>query len=454
MITEDNRKWWVLAAMGGTLALIVLDETVIGVALPTIQKDLGMSQVNSHWIVNAYFLAITAFAAAAGKMADLFGYRRLFLAALTLFGLSSIACGFAQNGTWLITARAFQGLGAAVIFPFTYAMISTIFEPGLRGRALGIQTSVGGTFISLGPLVGGFFTDFLSWRWIFWINVPVVIVIGILVILAWREPERRADDKAVGVSRIDIKGLLLLVLALFTLVTAVMEVPDYSWSNPYILAGIVLGLVSFVLFLRLELKTRYPLIEISLFSQRTFSVMNAIVFMGEFGKMALIIFGAVFLQKHLNMSPFMTGVALLPAVVPSLFSSPVTGYLADKYDARKVSLYGLCLNAFAMFWLAFAVAFETYYYLIPGFIAWGCALPYHFVSARKAMVNALPPEHVGQGGGLTVTAQLLGGTSSIAICGTLYALTKDLSVLYAVSGSLMVLLAITGYLIFHNREED
>ncbi len=440
--------------MGCTLALIVLDETVIGVALPTIQKDLGMSQVNSHWIVNAYFLAITALAAAAGKMGDLFGYRKIFLAALVFFGLSSIACGFAQNGTWLITARAFQGLGAAVIFPFTYAMITAIFEADQRGRALGIQTAVGGTFISLGPLVGGFFTDFLSWRWIFWINIPVVLVIGLLVFLAWREPQKTEEEISAAFSRIDVKGFVLLVVALCALVTAVMEVPDYSWSNPYIIAGIVIGVVAFILFLRLEMRVPYPLIEISLFSQRTFSVMNAIVFMGEFGKMALIIFGAIFLQRHLHMSPFITGVAMLPAVVPTFFASPVTGYLADKFDARKVSIYGLSLNAFAMFWLAFAVSYENYYFLLPGFVAWGCALPFHFVSARRAMVNALPPEHVGQGGGLTVTAQLLGGTSSIAVCGTLYALTNDLSVVYITSGGLMVLLAISGYLIVRRITDD
>ncbi len=440
--------------MGGTLALIVLDETVVGVALPTIRKDLGMSQVNSHWIVNAYFLAITVFAAAAGKMGDLFGYRRLFLTALAVFGLSSIACGFAQNGTWLITARTFQGLGGAVIFPFTFAMITAIFQPQQRGRALGIQTAVGGTFISLGPLVGGFFTDVLSWRWIFWINIPVVLLIGLLIIIAWREPEKSVEEKAAAASRFDVKGLALLVLALCALVTAVMEVPDYHWTNPIILAGIVVGCVALVLFFRLELRTRYPLIEISLFYQRIFSVMNAIVFMGEFGKMALIIFGAIFLQRHLHLSPLTTGVALLPAVIPSLFTSPVTGYLADKYDARKVSICGLSLNAFAMFWLAFAVSFENYIYLIPGFVAWGCALPFHFVSARRAMVNALPPEHVGQGGGLTVTAQLLGGTSSIAVCGTLYALTNDLSVVYVTSGGLMVLLAISGYLIVRRISDN
>ncbi|MEH6548283.1 MAG: MFS transporter, partial [Sneathiella sp.] len=370
-ITDENRKWWVLAAMGGTLALIVLDETVVGVALPTIQKELGMSQVGSHWIVNAYFLIFTVLAAAAGKMGDLFGYRRMFMGALIIFGLSSIACGFAENSAWIIIARGFQGLGAAVIFPFTVAMITAVFPPEQRGRAFGIQTAIGGTFISLGPLVGGFFTEVLSWRWIFWINIPLIIIIAVVVLSAWREPHKPANEETSGFQQVDFKGLGLMIVALSTFVIAAMEGPDYGWDNPFIMAGFAVGLIAAIAFVFVETRLKNPLIELSLFSMRTFSVMNATVFMGEFGKIALIIFGALLLQDKFGMNPLIAGVALLPAVIPSLFSSLIAGSLADKFDARKISLMGLVLNCSAMVWMAVTVTLDNYYYLIPAFIAWG-----------------------------------------------------------------------------------
>ncbi|MCF8468939.1 MAG: MFS transporter [Sneathiella sp.] len=448
-IHDGNRKWWVLAAMGGTLALIVLDETVVGVALPTIRRELAMSQVNSHWIVNAYFLVFTVLAAAAGKMGDLFGYRNLFLAALGIFGLSSIACGFAESGPALITARAAQGLGAAVIFPFTVAMITSVFAPAERGRAFGIQTAIGGCFISMGPLVGGFLTDVLSWRWIFWINIPVVLIIAAVVIAAWREPAKKADGTR---GRIDFKGLAALIIGLAALVGAVMEVPDYGWGNSYIIAGIIIGLVSLAVFIALELDIREPLFDLALFSMRTISVMNSVVFMGEFGKIALIVFGALFLQQVLGFSPLMAGAALLPAVVPSLFASLVVGNFADRFDARKISLIGLALNAGGMIWFAVFLNFESYVLLIPALIAWGCALPFHFVSTRRAIVNSVPSGKLGQSGGLTMTAQLLGGTVSMAVCGTILAGTGRFDGLYWLSGALMALVAANGFLRLRREE--
>ncbi|USG60050.1 MFS transporter [Sneathiella marina] len=444
-ITDENRKWWILAAMGGTLALIVLDETVVGVALPTIQKQLGMTQVGSHWIINAYFLIFTILAAAGGKMGDIFGYRRMFLGALTIFGVSSIACGFAQNGTWIIVARGFQGLGAAVVFPFSIAMVTAVFEPEQRGRAFGIQTAVGGTFISLGPLVGGFFTEVLSWRWIFWINLPLVLIIATVILLAWREPQKPETTNASGLQQIDFKGLGLMVLALCSFVVAAMVGPDYGWDNPFIITGFAVGLATTIVFVMVETRLKNPLIELKLFSIRTFSVMNAIVFMGEFGKMALIIFGALLLQKNFDMNPLIAGIALLPAVVPSLFSSLVAGSLSDRFDARKISLIGLLLNCSAMIWMAVTVTLDNYYYLIPAFIAWGCSLPFHFVSTRRAAVNSVPADKLGQSSGLTMTAQLLGGTVGMATCSALYASTGYFTSVYLVTAAVMGIVALVGF---------
>ena len=181
VISDANRKWWILAAMGGSLGLVVLDETILGVALPTIREDLAMSLVASHWIISAYLVVFTGLAAAAGKTGDLVDIKTFFVAGVLVFGLSSIACGFALNGAWLITARAIQGIGAAIIFPTSVAMLAKVFPPEQRGLAFGIHVACGGTFMALGPLAGGFMIDVLSWRWIFWITLPVAAAVALIV---------------------------------------------------------------------------------------------------------------------------------------------------------------------------------------------------------------------------------------------------------------------------------
>ena len=199
--TLGVRRWWILAAMGGVLGLVVLDETVVGVALPTIRDELGMSQVAAHWVVNAYLLVFSGLAAAAGRLGDIVDIKRLFIVGVLIFGVASLASGFARDGAWLITMRALQGMGAAIVFPTSVAVIPLVFPPEQRGVAFGIHTAIGGVFMSLGPLVGGFFTETLSWRWIFWINLPVVVAVALVMSAAWMAPTREGRR-----SRVDLPG--------------------------------------------------------------------------------------------------------------------------------------------------------------------------------------------------------------------------------------------------------
>ena len=201
-IDDENRKWWILIAMGAVGGLILLDETVVGVALPTIREHLGMSSVASHWIVSAYLLVFTGFAAAVGKIGDVIGLRTAFVVSMAIFGLSSLAAGFAADGAWLIAARAVQGLGAAVIFPASFAMVTIVFPKEQRGMAIGILAAVGTVFLAAGPLVGGLLTEVFSWRWIFWVNAPIVVLITLIVSAAWVDPPRKGARPSIARLRI------------------------------------------------------------------------------------------------------------------------------------------------------------------------------------------------------------------------------------------------------------
>ncbi len=446
-INDGNRKWWVLAAMGGVLALIVLDETSVGVALPTIRDDLAMSQITAHWVLSAYLLALTAFAAASGKFSDIFGRRNIFMVGIALFGIGSVASGFAQNGTWIVSARVVQGLGASIIFPSCMAMITAVFPPNERGLAYGIQTLIGGVFISLGPLVGGFFTQELSWRWIFWFNLPLVICIALVVIAAWVEPTR---DQTAKQKKIDYPGLVMLIIGLGALVLGIMEAPNAGWASLQTIGLLIGGVVVMIAFVFVELRTDMPMIAVGLFRHGTFSSANLVIFTGEFTRIAIVIFGAMFLQIEYGMSPLDAGIAMVPAAIPSLFTAIPAGRLADRFGARWLALPGLLANAAVMLWIAYVVHDHRYDLLVPAFVIWSATLPFQYGPIRRAVMNTVSEDQHGQAGGVNVTAQQLGGTVGMTVCGTIYATTGDFQSVYWATGGLAVLVLIIGFFALKN----
>ncbi len=444
-MNESHRKWWILAALSGVLAMVVLDETVVGVALPTIQRELGMSLVSGHWVINAYLLVFTVFVTTGGKLGDIFGHRWLFVSGLAIFGLASLASGFAEDGALLITARAIQGIGAAVIFPASVAMITAVFPVEQRGLVFGIQTAVGGTFMSLGPLVGGMFTEIFSWRWIFWINLPIAIGIASLVLAAWVPPPRDTRTSLIDkLSSIDYRGLVTLVAGLGALVFAIMEAPDRGWLTPLTLILLLGGAVNVVAFVIIELRSSKPLIELDLFRNRTFTACNLVVFAGQFSKFAVVVFGALYLQHVLHFSPIQAGIALLAAVVPTLVTSIPAGRLADRFGVRWLSLTALLLNGSAMLWISYFVGWKGFGLLVPGLVIWGLALPFHFVPVRRAIMGTVSADKHGQAGGINLAAQLLGGTVGMTVCGTLLATTGDFRIVYLVSAGLALVVLFIG----------
>jgi len=441
MITEANRKWWLLGAMGAILGVILLDETVVGVALPTIQADLHLDVVDAHWVVNIYVLLLAGVAAAAGRFGDMVGHRLLMAAGLLIFGFASLACGFADSGFWLITLRGIQGVGAAIIFPVSLAMVTMSFPEQQRGMALGTYGSVGTVFLALGPTVGGLLTEYGSWRWIFWVNPPIVIAVALVVLTAWRDPPR-----VHGTERLDRTGFVLLVGGLSVLIFAIMEGPDRGWSSPAILPLLIGGIVLLVAFFFVERRKAAPLIDVALFSNKTFTACNLAIFTAQYTKMAMFVFGAAYLENTIGMSPLMAGLALLPTVAPQIITAPLAGKASDRFGARWPTLLALFVMAVALLAIGIAMTQESYILIFPGLLAWGLTQAFLFVPPQHAVMTAVPPGKQGQAGGIAMSAQLIGGTVGMAVCSTLFTTTHDYRVVFLSAALFTGFVLVIGFL--------
>jgi EmrB/QacA subfamily drug resistance transporter len=436
-IAEGHRKWWILAAMSGVLGLVVLDETVVGVALASIGPDLQMSMKAAHWVINAYFLTFTCLVAVCGRLADSLGRREFFVLGVAVFGLSSGAAGFAQTGTWLVAARAVQGVGAAILFPTSWAILTSAFPLEQRGFAFGIQTTVGGMFMALGPLVGGSLSQYASWRWIFWVNLPVVAAVAIIVWLAWAQQmqgKRSADEEG----GMDWFGLGTLVGGLTALVVVLMEGEGWGWKAPATLVLAAAALVLLALFVLTETRRPGPLIELSLLANPSFTGGVMSFFMFQWSKLAVFVFVALYLQEVLKDSPINAGWIVMVAILPTLLTSLYSGKSADRFGSRRPLTAGLFLQGAALIVVGFAMIKASHPVIVAALVIWGAAMPFASVPARRALLSAVPRAQQGEASGVNLTIQMLGGTIGVALCGTLRIVTGRYASLFFLTGALLL----------------
>jgi len=441
LINENNRKWIILFAASLAFGLIMLDETVVAVALPTIQHDLSMSLVLSHWVINSYLLVIAGFIAVGGKLGDIIGYRTLFVAGVLIFGIFSLAAGFAQSATWILTARALQGFGAAVIFPASMALLALTFPASQRGLAMGVYGAIGSIFIALGPLVGGFLTDEISWRWIFWINVPVIAIIILVFLASWREPTFETARP-----KIDLPGLVTLVLGITPLVTAIMQGAEWGWDSYIIILLFIMSAVMLTLFYIIELRAKEPLIEVDLFRNETFLSSNLAIFTGQFTKIAVIVFGALYFQEALKMNPLQAGAALLPAMIPIPIVAVISGRLTDKYGPRYPTLSGLLISGVALLLMGLTVGSDSYRLLVPTLILWGISLSSIFAPALTAVMLSVPNEKQGQASGIVLTAQIFGAAIGLAILSALLQQLHNYRPVFLLTSGIVFFTLIVGWM--------
>ncbi len=441
IIKDQNRKWIILGAASLAFGLIMLDETVVAVSLPTMRNDLSMGLIQSHWIINSYLLVIAGFIAVGGKLGDITGYKALFVTGIVIFGIFSLAAGFAHNAAWILTSRALQGFGAAIIFPASMALLALSFPAEQRGMAMGIYGAIGSTCSALGPLLGGYLTNDISWRWIFWINFPLILLILVVFLAVWREPKLDAPRP-----KIDIFGLITLVVGISSLVLAIMQGAEWGWGSTTIIILFLAAALFLITFYIVELRVREPLIEVDLFRNETFSSSNLTIFTGQFTKIAVIVFGALYLQKILEMDPLKAGIALFPALFPIPIMAVLAGNATDKYGARYPVLIGLLLAALALFFMGLTAGIDRYEFIVPTLLLWGISVAWMFAPALVAVMNCVPAEKQGQASGIVLSAQIFGATIGLAILSALLNGFNSFRVVFIVTAAVAFLTLIVSWL--------
>jgi EmrB/QacA subfamily drug resistance transporter len=422
ILAEENRKWWTLGALAFALFMIMLDNTVVNVALPSIQRDLGVGLSELEWTVNAYALTFAVLMLSGGKLADFFGRRRVFLLGLLIFTLSSLACGLATTGEVLIGARTVQGVGAALMMPATLSIISASFPPHQRGMAIGIWAGVSAMALAIGPLIGGLVTEHIDWSWIFFLNVPI----GVLGLIVGRVVIRESRDTSAD-QRLDIPGLLASAVGLFALTFALIEANAYGWTDPVIIGLLVLSAVSLAVFVLLERHQRSPMLDLSLFRSSTFAGANVVALLVTLAMFGVFFFMSIYMQNILGYSATKTGAAFLPMTILIILIAPIAGKSSDRIGSRALMTAGMLCLAGSLAIFSRLGLDSTFWALFPGLIVRGFGMALVMTPMTAAALGSVPVEKSGVGSGVLNTFRQVGGALGIAVMGAIVASYVDLS---------------------------
>jgi EmrB/QacA subfamily drug resistance transporter len=412
--STNRRRGWTLAIVSIGLFMVVLDNLVVNVALPSIHHDLGASIQALEWTVNAYVLSYAVFLLTGAALGDRFGRRRMFIAGIALFTFSSAAAALAPTSGILIAARATQGLGAAVVTPLTLTLLAEAFPPQRRGVAIGVWSGISGIAVALGPLVGGAVVQAASWQWIFWINVPIGLVLAPLA--AARLGESRGPAR-----RLDLPGLGLASAGLFGIVYGLVRSQSLGWTRPEIVIALAAGALLTLAFVGYELRTREPMLPMGFFAKRAFAVTNAVSLAMFFGMFGSIFFLSQYLQNVLHNSPFHAGLKLLVWTGATMVVAPLAGFFSERYGSRLFMAGGLGLQALALGWLAtLAGIHQSYASMIAPFVLAGAGMALVFAPAANAVLASVRTDQAGQASGAATAIRELGGVLGIAVLATVF----------------------------------
>ena len=415
LINDANRKWWTLGAMCFALFMIMLDNTVVNVALPSIQRDLGASISSLEWIINGYTLSFAVLLATGGRLGDIFGRRRMFIGGVVLFTLSSATAGFAPDTLSLVISRIAQGVGGAFMMPGTLSIITDAFPAAERGKAIGTWAGVSALALAIGPLLGGFLTEHVGWQAIFFINVPV----GIGTVLAALFAVRESRDETVG-REVDYAGVVALTAGLTALVLALVEGNGWGWGSPRIVALIAGSVVLLAAFVAIEQRVRVPMVEFGLFANRTFIGAVSVAFIVTFAMLGMFFFLALYMQNILGYSPLEAGVRFLPTTLLIMVVAPISGRLSDRFGPRWPIVAGLSVTTTSLFMFTQIGPGTTYASLLPAFILMGGGVALTMSPMSTAAMNAVSTAKAGIASGILSMFRMVAGTFGVAAIGAIF----------------------------------
>lgn len=407
-----SRPWWTLIGACCGLFILMLDSTVVALALPSIRHDVEATAAGLQWVMNGYLLAITAFVVTAGRLGDVFGRKRLFLVGMCVFAAGSVVSGAAQGEVMLICGRLLQGLGAAPMLPLSLAIVCHAFPAEKQARALGIWAGISAVALGIGPLAGGALVD-LDWRLIFWINLPIALV-GI-AIMWWAASE--STDPGSG-RRVDLAGLAALAVGLTAVVLALVQAEE--WAGSWIAALAAAGLASLFAFWRIEHRSAEPIVDFSLFRNGPYFGASAAAFALVGSYWSVMFFQPQYLQDVRGHSAVLSGLMILPVTVPMIFVSPFSARLIARFGARRLMTVGMALGTLGLIALTQIDAGSSYALLLAGYLPFGIALGLVYAPMSTAAMAAMPAEKVGIASGVLAMDRVLAGTVSLAVAGAVF----------------------------------
>jgi EmrB/QacA subfamily drug resistance transporter len=408
----SRRKWLVLAIISFSLFMILLDVTIVNIALPSIMNDFKVSLASIEWIMNVYVLVFAALLLTLGKLGDLFGRKRLFMVGLVVFTLASLGCGLSPNLMFLLVGRGIQAVGAAAMMPATLSIVNVEFDKNQRGLALGIWGAVAGGANALGPIIGGALVDAFSWHWIFAINIPIGVIAFIATLKVVRESvDRRASH------HIDIPGVLVISLSLFCLTYALIEGQGYGWTSATILGLFAAAAAGLILFVFMELKTASPLAQLRLFRNRSFSAGNIVGLVINFGMIGVIFLLVLYLQIVLRIDALTAGLWILPFPLAIILVAPFAGKLTDKIGGRWILFAGALLTALGFYLLIDISRVAAWTDLLLGLIICGAGIGMVMAPVTTVIMASTPVQQSGMGAGILSTIRQIGAVMGLSVLG-------------------------------------
>ncbi len=468
MSSQSTRKWIALVLLCATQFLVVLDVAIVNVALPSIQTALDFSQENLQWVVSAYTLTFGGLLLLGGRMADLLGRRRVFMVGLVIFSVASLACGFATSDTFLIAARAVQGIGAAVISPAALSILVTTFEEGAeRNKALGIWGAIAGIGGAAGVLAGGILTDTLGWEWIFFVNVPVGLAVLALVPRFIDESHAEAETR-----NFDVAGAVSVTAGLALLVYALVNTDSAGWASAETIGLFAVSAALLVAFVVIELRATAPLMPLGIFKLRSLTGANIVGLLLGAAIFSMFFFLSLYMQQVLGYSALKSGFAYLLVAVVIIFAAAASQALVTRFGVKTILTIGMSLLTLGLLWFTQIDVQGGYLVdLVPGFVLAGIGLGFSFVPVSIAALQGVRPHEAGIASGLINTSQQVGGALGIAILSTIAtthtesliedaggaqsavpgALTEGFQYAFAV-GALMAVIGLIATLVFLDRD--